>query len=271
MAEFAGHAFTSADQAPIEQNTRADSVGNRNGEHVGSVDEFAEPALSEQAGVGRVLHHDGGLERLLEFTFEIDLGPGSVGSKHQFVGGLVDTAGHAHAHAFDEAAPKGGFQRRGGFGDGCDGGPSAAPGRASGGKLDGFAAQDFAVDVDDAEVGPGGAEIDGEGDMLVIEGDKGGPAPARKMAEYSRRHPGFFDELAKDERNSAGLEASQAGQVGAAYRLAHVNGLQDDVPIDRARCLAGGDSAIWPGWLGVHALLVRMAGSPRITVCESIC
>ena len=53
-----------------------------------------------------------------------------------------------------------------------------------------------------------------------------------------------------DQRDRAGLQAGQAGEVGPAHRLAQVNGLQDDVPVDGAGSLAGCDSAIGRAGLG---------------------
>jgi hypothetical protein len=39
--------------------------------------------------------------------------------------------------------------------------------------------------------------------------------------------------------------------------------LQDDIPVDGAGRLAGCDSAMWPGWLGVHVRLeVRITQAP---------
>ena len=88
------------------------------------------------------------------------------------------------------------------------------------GEQQGLAAQELAVDIDDAEVGLGGTQVDSQRDVLVVEGDKGGAAAARQAAQRSRGHPAFLDQLSDDQRDSAGLQAGQAGEVSPAYRLA---------------------------------------------------
>ena len=179
-----------------------------------------------------------------------------MGREDQFVGSLVDPAGDADAHPVDKAPTERGLHGIGHFGDGGDGCARARLGCGVGGELDGFAAQDLAIDIDDAEVGFGGAQVDGQRNVGVVEGDEGGAAAARQMAQRSRRDPALLDQLPDDERNGAGLQAGEAGEVGTADGLAQVNGMQNDVPVDGARGLAGGNSAIGPGWLGVHVGLV---------------
>ena len=183
--------------------------------------------------------------------------------KHQLVGSLVHAPGNAHAHALDQPPAKRGLQGRRRLGDGGDRSPGVGFRGGVRGEEQGLAAQEFAIDIDDAEVGLGRPQVDGQRDVLVVEGDKSGAASARQAAQRSRRHPAFFDQLADDQRDGAGLQPGQARQVRAAYRLAHVDGLQDDIPVDGAGRLAGCDSAIWPGWLGVHVRLeVRITQVP---------
>ena len=216
----------------------ADSFRHRHHDHVRRIAQFSKPALGEQAGVGGILHHDGSLQRFFEIAFEIALGPGRMGRKHQAVRLLVDTARNAHAHALDHAPAKGGADRPRRAADRRDRGSGIRFRSALRGELNGFAAQNLAVDIDHRQVSPARPEIDGQRDVLVVQGDKGGPTAARQAAQGSRRHPPFFDQLPDDERDGAGLQAGEAGEVGAAHRLARMNGAQHDVPIDLARRLA---------------------------------
>jgi hypothetical protein len=235
VAELAGEAEVAGDEVAVGEEGGTDAFGDGEEDGVTNAVEVTEPELGEEAGVGVVFELDAELELGLDGTDDVEVEPVEVGGEHEVAGGGVYAAGEAEADAFEGAVGVLVAEVE------ESGGEVAHASGGAGGDGDGGVREDAAVDVDGGDDGSAKVDVGDEHGEFVIEGDLGGTATAGGFDGFAFADPAFFKELLDDRGDGAVLEAGAAGEVDASYGLEFANELEDDVAIDFAGELGGGD------------------------------
>jgi hypothetical protein len=233
VAELSGHTIGAAQQPPVGEDAGPNAFGDVDHDEVADAIAIAEPDFGQGAGVGDIVHFDTKAGGTLDARFDAQYRPVEVGREDELFEKRICAARQTDADAIeglvamrlDELA-NGGHKRLNRL---------VGVGR----QVDDILCDDLAAEIGDGDGALGRMNVESNDSALVVELQKGGAAATREATCRTFENPLLFDEVFDDQGYRAALQAGDASEIGSRKRLARADEIEDEIPIDLARCFIG--------------------------------
>jgi hypothetical protein len=238
MAELAGESAEAGENLAVGQDRSPNSFDNRHEYGVAHTIHAPEPQFRQERSTGCVVQLDGQTQAALDLGLDVEVMPSQVWREDQAMGHRVYPPGKADAYAFKGVAGMASAHLLHALDDAADGPLRVCV------EHNILAGEKTSVQVNDRDDCAMRAHVRDQHDELVVEREQcraASPGPGDDAAFID---PPLVQELFRDQRDGAWLQAGEPGEVRAGNRLPRADEFEDDVPVDVARNLAGCESRV---------------------------